>query len=313
MKRFIILVLTFSSIIFLSCYAYFYLADGSTDDNYLKFTTPRQTALIIGSSRAAQGLHPEALSPILKRDDIYNFAFSLHDSPYGEIYFKSVQRKLEPQTQGGIFLLEVNPWTIGIDSAALLKTKGYRETDNFLDNTHFVALNPNIEYLIESYSKSYINIFKDRSKVGLNETFFVEADGWLHVTLSPNGKNILERTNNKISRYQELLSRYSSPSPYRLESLENTIRFLKQHGQVYLVRMPISDAVLGIEDELLSDFNDVMYAIAEETGVVYFNMMPDRDFYSYTDGNHLDQASGRQFSINLAQLIMDSRNPNKIP
>ncbi|PNQ72100.1 hypothetical protein C1T31_13420 [Hanstruepera neustonica] len=310
MKRFLILVLTFSSILLLGCYAYFYLADGSTDANYLKFTTPRQTALIIGSSRAAQGIQPKFLNSYLKRNDIYNFAFNVKESPYGRPYLKSIQRKLESQTQAGIFILEVNPWTIGIDSVTVLKTGGYRETDNFLDNTHFVALKPNIEYLIESYPESYINIFKDKSKVGLNETFFVEADGWLNVTISLEGKTTSERTEKKIIRYNKLLSQYSSPSSYRLESLENTIRFLKQHGQVYLVRMPIINGMFKIENELLSDFNDVMYAIAEETGVVYFNMMPDRDFYTYTDGNHLDQVSGRQFSINLAELIMGSRNPN---
>ena len=57
--------------IVVSVFAFFSLADGTTDDAYLKFTTPKQGSLILGSSIAAQGIHPKELNAVLKRDDIY--------------------------------------------------------------------------------------------------------------------------------------------------------------------------------------------------------------------------------------------------
>ena len=89
---------TFSCTIFLglfctSCYAVFSLADGSTDAFYVKFTTPKQKALIIGSSRAAQGLQPAVINLVLENTHIYNYAFSRVHTPYGPAYFNSIKKK----------------------------------------------------------------------------------------------------------------------------------------------------------------------------------------------------------------------------
>ncbi|TYA56663.1 hypothetical protein [Formosa maritima] len=303
MKKFLLKTIGFISIIIISFLLIFFMADGSTDACYLKFTTGKQSALIIGSSRAAQGMHPKEFNAVLKRNDIYNYAFSLHDSPYGKAYFESIKRKIDSSTKNGIFILEVNPWTVGVLKEANEEYNSFREADNFIDNTIFVTLNPNIEYLIESYHKSYINILKDRNKIGLHETFFVENDGWLRVTIGTKGVSKDVRIKKKIEKYKKMLLNYQSNSEFRIKHLKKTINLLKQHGSVYMVRMPVINEILEIENELQSDFDEVMFKIAVDYELQYLNMMSKNNSYDYTDGNHLGISSGIHFSKNLAKII----------
>lgn len=60
-------------------------ADGYTDPFYIRFTTPKQNNLILGTSRAAQGLQPDVFKDILETD-VYNYAFTVTHSPYGPTY-----------------------------------------------------------------------------------------------------------------------------------------------------------------------------------------------------------------------------------
>jgi hypothetical protein len=55
------------------------LADGTSDDYYLKFSTPKQGSMILGTSRAKQGLIPSVLSEAIEGGDVklFNFSFTL--------------------------------------------------------------------------------------------------------------------------------------------------------------------------------------------------------------------------------------------
>ncbi|NNE16644.1 MAG: hypothetical protein HKN51_16800 [Saprospiraceae bacterium] len=308
MKQFIIKIGAFSLLILLSILGVFCLADGSTDAMYLRFTTPSQKSLIIGASRGAQGIHPKEVNRILNRDDLYNYAFQGPNSPYGEIYLESIKRKLDTSTKHGLFILDVSPWTLGLRKNSETGEEYLSEEDGFIDNTNFVSLNPNIEYLIESLDKRYSDIIRNRIKKGKNLTYLIEDDGWLHVTLKPDQKSREYRTNKKIERYTKKLEDYHGVSEYRKESLVKTIQFLKQYGQVYLVRMPVIERMLAVENQLMPNFDAMMQEISEQNTALFINMMPDRDSYSFTDGNHLDKISGTQFSKDLANKIKILQN-----
>lgn len=303
MRKFILSILVFGFIILVSIVAFFYMADGSTDAMYLKFTTPQQSALIIGSSRAAQGIHPEKINTTLQRDDVYNYAFQIPTSPYGEAYFNSIKRKINPNTKNGLFILEVNPWTIGLRKDSITNEEYLSEAKGFLANTNRVSMNPNFEYLIESYNGSYINILKDRNRKGAYQTLFVEDDGWLHVTIESDMISREDRTALKIKTYRKDLNIYHGVSQYRKDYLIKTIAFLKAYGNVYLVRIPVIDDMLQIEKDLQPNFENQMQQIAKDNEIQFINMMPNLSKYSYTDGNHLDVSSGEQFSIDLANNI----------
>ena len=70
MKTFLVQISIFIGICSLSFIAIFSLADGATDAFYLKFATPKQSSLIVGSSRAAQGIIPN----IINDNDINTFS-----------------------------------------------------------------------------------------------------------------------------------------------------------------------------------------------------------------------------------------------
>lgn len=303
MKQFIIKSTGFIALVLISILAVFNMADGSTDANYLKFTTPKQSSLIIGSSRAAQGIQPKELMRVLKRDDIYNYAFQIPSSPYGEVYFESIKKKVDTNAKNGLFILEVNPWTIASQMDLHTRKEKFSEKSVFIDNTKYVNLKPNIEYLIESYGESYINILKDRNRKGAYQTFFVEDDGWLRATIESDMISREDRTKNKLKTYNKKLDLHDGLSNYRKTNLIETIKYLKQFGSVYLVRLPVIDGMLQIENKLWANFDSVMLEIASANQIPYIDMMTENSLYDYTDGNHLDISSGVQFSLDLARKI----------
>ena len=86
-------------------------AGGNTDTFYRRFTSPKQSNLILGNSRAAQGIQPAYLKS-LNGENFYNFSFTIFDSPYGETYLKAVQEKIKPGTKSGNFIITVDPWSV---------------------------------------------------------------------------------------------------------------------------------------------------------------------------------------------------------
>lgn len=307
MKQFILKIIVFALFILISVLGVFSLADGSTDAMYLRFTTPKQKSMVVGASRAAQGIQPNKVNHILNRNDLYNYAFQGPSSPYGEIYLASVKRKLDTTSTNGLFVLEVNPWVIGLNKRNTGE-EYLTEEDGFLFNTKYVNLNPNIEYLIESLDKKNAHIIRNRYRKGEDLTYFIENDGWLHVTLKSDSISKINRTVAKIKQYKDKLLGYHGVSAYRKTSLLKTIQFLQLYGEVYLVRMPISEEVLKIENEILPNFNKLMTTISINNELNYINMMPHRMDYEFTDGNHLDANSSLKFSVDLANEIKGLQN-----
>lgn len=103
-----------------ACTALFFR--GYTDDYYERVASPRQAALILGTSRAAQGLVPAEIASreLGVESPLYNFAFASSISRYGEAYFEAIKKKLsEPRPgQSGLFLLEVSPLAISTSKGA---------------------------------------------------------------------------------------------------------------------------------------------------------------------------------------------------
>ncbi|MGB6034922.1 MAG: hypothetical protein WBG42_01550, partial [Cryomorphaceae bacterium] len=87
MRRFLIhigiwgalLALTFGTVIA-------YHAGPRTDYFYNRLTQPKAHNLILGSSRAAQGINPLELSQD-SAVTFFNYSFTNYNSPYGQCYF----------------------------------------------------------------------------------------------------------------------------------------------------------------------------------------------------------------------------------
>ena len=83
MNKFLLHTIAFLLLCIISLYLLFSFANEQNDPFYIRFTTPEQSSLILGTSRAAQGILPAVLNEKLSRNDFFSYSFSGNISPYG--------------------------------------------------------------------------------------------------------------------------------------------------------------------------------------------------------------------------------------
>ncbi len=300
MKTFIIQISAFSVLFFLMAFGIFSLADGNSDGHYVKFTSPRQSSLILGTSKAAQGLQPKIMNHFLGRKDIYNYSFTLGHSPYGPAYLESIKKKIKPDTQNGIFIVTVDPYSLSSQLKNPDDLASFRENGRFIEDIKFVNKNPNLEYLIWHYPKQYIYLIT--SKLNYVNDDFLHNDGWEEVNVSMKEEILKERISGKLKEYSKNLSSYKF-SQVRYLYLEKTIHFLQQHGKVYLVRLPVSKPFLEMENSVMLNFDHIMENLSINNNIPFLNFTAESSEYEYTDGNHLYKTSGAMVSQKIAKWI----------
>ena len=291
-QQFIIRSILFLSTILVSIFFIFLQVDGYTDDFYIKFTTPKQNSLILGTSRASQGLQPTVLKEILDKE-IFNYAFTAASSPFGTTYLNSIKRKTT--TNDGVFIITIDPWSISSTTKNPNDSNNFRETTSFLARTSLVNANPNLEYLFESFNGNYSKLFKKDTSI------FLHNDGWLEVSVDMSHNAVKKRTDEKVNSYLDIFTRYHY-SEVRLQSLDKTIDYLKQYGNVYLIRLPIHPKMMVIENELMPDF-EAKISLTKTKCTGYLDLTPYNSDYSYTDGNHIHKNSGKLVSQKIANWI----------
>ena len=266
-------------------------------------TSEKQSSLILGVSRAAQGIVPKTLNENLEVNEqgFFNFAFSGSTSPYGQVYYNAVSMKVDPKTKNGIFILGVNPMNLSCRSVndEFVDTTALREHGGFLDELWSVNSNPNFQYLFQYYNKPYYWLYLiDRSP---NKTGFVHDDGWLEITV-PMGEEAEKRKAAKLATYIDKVKKFKLHS-YRFQWLKREIQFLKKHGTVYLVRIPVDERMYRIEEDAFPEFDDLLKEVATDEEVPYFDFTHLNKSIETTDANHLFKESAYTFSEVLADSI----------
>jgi len=283
-----------------------YRADGRTDAFYLRFTTPPQSSLILGTSRAAQGIQPHVLDSVLNANGravtSFNYSFAIGYSNYGAAYYGSVRKKLDPAAQNGVFILAVDPWSIASDNGSVRAGKPEHEW-TFLRTLNFVNMDPNVEYLMEEYDKPILNILvPDPRKV--DDRLLLHRDGWLETNLDLSPAAVAERTTKKVKEYRDTRLNSSTPSPWRLGYLEMTVDLLQKHGTVILVRLPVHSSMMALEDQLMPSFDRTMELLAQRKKVNYLSFPANDREWSFTDGNHLIPRDGAKVTQRIAEEIL---------
>ena len=292
MAKFIIKTVIAASV-FLSLHLYAaHRMGGTADTAYLKLTAPQQQSLILGSSRAAQGIRPDLLNKHLPTP-IYNFAFTMAGSPYGPVYLDKIQQMVLADEHPGLFVVEVNPWVLGCRCEDPEDPSQFREHKGPLSGVSLTHDAPNYSYLVSKYDKPW-----GRALVTTRSRLKVMPDGWLRVNVNMNDDQVAIRAKRKEVEYKSHLAGYQ-PSNLRLEYLKKTVAFLVQHGEVVLVRLPVPAAIAQYEAQLDGDFGEKMQAIAAKFGIEFLDYTESGDSYQYTDGNHLYRESG--FTCDLAR------------
>lgn len=279
------------------------LADGRSDAFYQRFTTPPQKSLILGSSRGAQGIVPAVFneSGLAFDGPLYNLSFTLSTSPYGPVYRDFVERKLSLEATGGLFLLEVSPLALSesSDHPAGDKPLVFAEQDACVGKVRFPCVRPNLEYLTRCYDGPFYKIAWNHFR---EKNLLLHDDGWLEVTVPMDAASVARRTRAKIEAYRPLFPQ-NRLSEARLEALEETIQLLLPRGRVYLVRLPVSAELSGLEASSPPQFDGRMAELATRYGIRYLNLFPESGRYATTDGNHLGKESARQVSQEILRRI----------
>jgi len=297
MRRFVtqLLIISFISLSIISLL--FLKADGYTDPFYIRFTTPKQQNLILGTSRAAQGIQPRFFKEIMGID-IYNFSFTIGQSPYGQVYYDGIKRKFNHKGKDGVFILAVDPWSISSKTKYPNDSAHFRENNLCLGNTTIVNMKPNFQYLFNNFSGKYFDLLFEKKKTSM----FLHKNGWLEITAKMDTSIVNKRIDLKVKTYRETnLNRYKYSS-LRFEYLKKIILYLKDYGKVYLVRLPLHEKVMEIENELMPDFNKKINDIVPFTDG-YLDMTTQNMKYNYTDGNHLYKKSGEVVTKEIIHWI----------
>lgn len=276
-------------------------ADGNTDDNYLHFAVEKPQNIILGDSRGSQAVLPGILGKKLGKQ-FDNFSLNVVESPYGPVYFEAIKKKIHPDTKNGIFIITVDPWNLSLNTK-IRQLKNFPEEHSPLKNMYFYDLSPNYEYLLKNYSRSWFKIFSEREETGKSNTF-LHKDGWLEVTVDMDKDSLVKRELSKENFFRDDLARTQTISQVRMNSLEDIIRFLKNKGTVYLVRIPTGEKIRVIESSYSPDFNEKMKAVSKKHAVRYLDFSPKSKDYRYTDGNHMYKESGKVFTAQIADSII---------
>lgn len=295
MKLYFPRILFFTSPFLLFAIIVIFSVDGYSDAYYIRFATPKQKSLIIGTSRAAQGLQPQIINTKL-HSELFNFAFTIDHSPFGKVYFENIKQKLSNQ-KGGLFIVTVDPWSITSWCDSPNDLIQFRENSLCLNKNTPVDRNPNVEYLLKNFNKKFVDLRKS------DKTLFLHQDGWLEINNIPmDSVSVLKRIQKKVEVYRNQYLPKSKFSSVRLQYLLETIRFLKEYGSVYLVRLPIHSRLMEIENEYMPDFEIII-----QEGIMlsdgYLDLTKWNNKFVYTDGNHLFKESGKQVSQMIAEWI----------
>jgi hypothetical protein len=281
-------------VVFAATMAYF--APRMQEEGYYgKFTTPRCPSLILGSSRAHQGLKPQvfATSGLSFDRPIENFAFNADDSPYGAPYLRAIKQKLDEGGTHGLFILDVN--FMGLAENNL-------DAGGIIGRMHFFTLKPNYEYLLRFYTAPYYTVILRAVRPGHAR---LHPDGWMEVDDLADQQVVAFL----LAKYKEQM-RAVKLSPERVESLEQTILYLRAHGRVVLVRMPAGSLRRAMEDVQAPDLSNLLQGVARRTHCSYFDFWDALSEYHTRDESHLTKESAEKFSrALLARIQSETSTP----
>lgn len=299
MRGFLFKILVFTLLIILIVSFVLIRFGGNVDYFYLKFTSPKQASFIIGDSRSMQGIQPRVVNSYFKNGEfelpMFNYSFTISQAAYGPAYSQSIKNKMIPTTKNGLFILSVHPWLFAEREFDDFKKGRFAEADAPPHNMTFVSMNPNFEYFFKNFDYFHFkSIIKQNSEL--------HADGWMEErNLPKDAKTLDDWKKNQLKIYSGFAKRWKK-CDLRMQEFEKLVVFLKQHGKVVLVRMPIDKKLLDMEEKFWSDFDGTITKIAHSNKVNYFNFSK-RSVYQTYDGNHIDKFGGVKFTTELCDSI----------
>lgn len=277
---------------------------GYVDYFYEKFTTAKASSMIIGDSRALQGIQPHIIDGNLVNSDfdlpVLNYSFTIAQSHIGPLYSKSILKKLNKNTKNGLFILAVNPWMLGSKKENDNYKGEFKEVGQPPHNMENVSMNPNFEYFIKNLNFFHFKgIFRQSSKLHKN--------GWLEEKNLPNDTTTFYNwKKNQLHIFKGFIKNYNVSS-YRKKSLDTLVKSLKKHGKVFMIRTPIDKEMLALENSFFKDFDLFINEVALSNDINYINYTVNnsRKYKTY-DGHHINKYDGVDFTKSICDSIQNN-------
>jgi len=266
--------------------------NGYVDPYYLKFATPKQSSMILGTSRSSLALCPS----VFKKngfENLFNYSFTISNSPWGEDYYNSIVQKLDTTKTDGLFILSVDPFSLSANPK-----EGIPHT--ILYDVKDVCKSPNWDYIwryrVQPW-KYLLQILKlERS------SFCLHKDGWYENKRIWSADVEFVETKMKIEEYKLEFSEHKI-SDVRILYFEKTIQLLKQYGTIVMLRVPTSEPMVTLECNMFPDYDSVIENVAKRYGLRYLDFSKASSYRTF-DGNHLIPEDAMLFSQQVCDSIL---------
>ena len=158
------------------------------DPYYVKLLERSEGGLILGDSRALQGLDPDQFDFPLE-----NFAFTIGHSPYDRSYIKLIKKKI-PKGEGFQHIVSVTPWSLINNSGQQEDLKPF-----FSESLKLPFMQPNFEYIMKYMDLSFTNLLQL-----LPSHAFTTDKGWLRqgMDFADLFREYPRRVKEKIANYE---------------------------------------------------------------------------------------------------------------
>ena len=279
------------------------------DNFYRRFTTPRGKSLVLGTSRSAQGIKPAVFNERLttQNNAMINHSFAIGPSSFGPNYLREVKHKIDQETENGLFIISVDPWSLAtdIDNIEDDTAKFFEVRQKlFVGNLSSSSTNPNFGYL-KNYWSNRFSLFGNLFKHWINykNLIILHDDGWLEVNVELNMPVINQRIKQSTEEYAQKKMMISNT---RLEYLSKIIEFLQEKGTVVLVRMPVSVPMYELEQNRFTDFSERIAALANSHEILFYDFIDMSGRFQTVDTHHLYKKDAEVFSNILCDSISNA-------
>lgn len=247
-----------------------------------------------GDSRVYLGVSPQVLRQALGDRRILNFGFS--GCGFSSDYLAALKNVLDPNSPTRIIILGISPASVGIDS-----------TRNNEFHSQLRVL-PGQSFLIRCFGE-VMAWFEPTTPKEFKEALWPPkrpdhyyrhyyADGWVAARRTPENPRFALHTHFDADH---------KVCPDLLAGLEDFIRQCRREGiRIYLYRPPTTAEVARHETEGAEFDEQAIAARMEAAGGTWLQFPPDA--YPSFDGSHLREDGARQFSLDLANKILQQEN-----
>jgi lysophospholipase L1-like esterase len=223
-----------------------------------------------------------------------NFAFSHVHSRFGPVYLRAIKKKLDPTTRNGLFIIIIDPATITANTFYPEDTSMFPERETYLNTLPRIDIRPNFFFLFSNYHRAWGSLIWQK----YHDPVKTHENGWVEVNIPDDYNSCQMRLGMKLREYKQKY-RMNAYSASRLYYFIKTIEFLKNHGKVILVRLPVHQQIYNLEEKYSPHFDSIISTIGKQQNIEYIDYSGFRSQFYYTDGSHMTRKSAILFSKRL--------------